>query len=163
MSKLCQLACLIVVASASLAAQVASSTVETSGMVGLASGETAQLNLLNPGFPATATAIPATCSATVSFLDASGKVLKSAVLTIASGKSAALTLTDREANLTGTERSEIRATLAIAPVPVAVTNPVAATCTYVKTLEVYDNLSLRTLLALGDFRDVTVPTLSVAP
>jgi hypothetical protein len=33
----------------------------------------------------------------------------------------------------------------------------------VKTLEVFDNASLRTLVVLGHFRDVTVPATTEAP
>jgi hypothetical protein len=128
-----------------LSAQVVSPpTVETSGMVGLAFGETARLNVLNPGLPA--------CSAAVSFIDAAGNVLKSATLVIAPGESMPFDLrSDTDLSLTLAERREIRASLTIPPVPAV------GGCIYVKTLEVFDNASLRTLVVLGHFRDVTVP------
>jgi hypothetical protein len=63
--------CALMLASAfPLGAQVApgSQTVETTGMVGIADAQTAQLNLLNPGV--LAPAVGMICKATVSFVDA---------------------------------------------------------------------------------------------
>jgi hypothetical protein len=160
MSKLLQYTCLFGLMATGLSAQVAPATVETSGMVGLAFGETARLNVLNPGVPASTT--PMSCSAAVSFLDSTGTVLKSTTLTIAPGKSAWFDLrSDSDLDLAITDRREIRATLTIAPVPAATsTTPIVPGCMYVKTLEVFDNASLRTLVVLGHFRDVTAPTAS---
>jgi hypothetical protein len=158
MSKLFHYTCLFALIAAGLSGQVVPApTVETSGMVGLAFGETARLNVLNPGFLPSAT--PASCSAAVAFVDALGTVLKSTTLTIAPGKSAWFDLrSDSDLDLAPADRREIRATLTIPPVPASASATSAvAGCIYVKTLEVFDNSSLRTLVVLGHFRDVTAP------
>jgi hypothetical protein len=164
MSKLFHYTCLFTLIAAGVSAQVAPAPiVETSGMVGLAFGETARLNVLNPGASVPATA--AACSAAVSFIDAGGNVLKSTTLTIAPGTSMSFDLrSDADLDLTVAERREIRATLTIPPVPSSTSStPAAGGCIYVKTLEVFENASLRTLVVLGHFRDVTAPATTEAP
>jgi len=127
-------------------------------MVGLAFGETARLNVLNP-------TTVAACSATLSFLDGSGTVLKSEAIVVPAEKNVWFDLhSDTDLDLGMTDRREIRATLLIpGPVPAGTTTPIVPTCEYVKTLEVFDNASLRTLVVLGHFRDVTTPTVAEAP
>ena len=65
-------------------------TTATSGMIGLAQGQTAQLNLLNPGVLPPATGV--VCPAMVSFVNDQGTVLKSATITVLPGKSTSFSL-----------------------------------------------------------------------
>ena len=60
-------------------------SLRTSGMVGLATGPTARLNLLNPPVQPTATA--ASCSAAVPFVDAAGAVIQSSTVSVQPGQS----------------------------------------------------------------------------
>lgn len=61
-------------------------SLRTSGMVGLARGPTARLNLLNPPAQPTATAA-ASCSARVAFVDAAGAVIQSSTVSVQPGQS----------------------------------------------------------------------------
>jgi hypothetical protein len=160
MFQLLRLTCVFALAALTLPAQTvaAATNVRTTGMVGLADSQTARLNLLNPG--ALAAASEVTCTAKVSFVDGQGNVLKSATLTIAPGKSAALDLrSDTDLSLIAGDRREIRAVISsssIVPPPTAVTAaPVTPACATVPTLEIFDTVSGRTLLTLG--HTVTVP------
>lgn len=159
MLRLFHYTCLLALVAGGLYAQsVPPPILETSGMVGIAFGETARLNVLNP-------TTVASCSATLSFLDASGTLLKSEAVTVPAGKSVWFDLhSDTDLDLGMTDRREIRATLLIpGPVPTSTTTSTVPTCEYVKTLEVFDDASLRTLVVLGHFRDVTTPTVAEAP
>jgi hypothetical protein len=142
-----------------LSAQVTSvlPAVQTTGMVGIADAQTAQLNLLNPGVLAPAVGI--ICKATVSFVDGTGTVLKSTTLTINPGQSQAFTLrSDTDLNLVAGNRREIRATISIPPIatPVATTAAAAPGCKLIPTLEMLDTVSGRTLVILG--HATTVPS-----
>jgi hypothetical protein len=89
----------------------------TSGVVGIAEGQSAQLNALNPGVagPAAAGEI---CSGLLTFLGDHGKVLKSATVNVAPGTSGHLVIdSDKDLALAVDVRKEIRATIAIPPVP----------------------------------------------
>jgi hypothetical protein len=147
---------LMALSAVSLGAQVApaSQTVQTTGMVGIADAQTAQLNLLNPGVPAPALGI--ICKATVSFVDAKGTVLKSTTLTVIPGQSMSFSLrSDTDLNLVAGDRREIRATISlpvIAP-PTATATPAA--CKMIPTLEMLDTVSGRTLVVLGHATAVT--------
>jgi hypothetical protein len=119
MLKYLRLTCLLTLSAFAVSAQAipVSETVQASGMIGIADAQTAQLNLLNPGV--LAPAVGAICTAAVSFVDASGAVLKSATLVVAPGKSMSFSLrSDTDLNLVAGDRREIRATIAI---PVIVT------------------------------------------
>jgi hypothetical protein len=141
---------LMLLSAFTVSAQVApgSQTVETTGMVGIADAQTAQLNLLNPGV--LAPAVGMICKATVSFVDATGTVLKSTTLTVIPGQSMSFTLrSDTDLNLVAGDRREIRATISlpvIAP-PTATATPAA--CKMIPTLEMLDTVSGRTLVVLG--------------
>src|SRR5580704_9059021 len=109
---ICSMCALMLLSAFPGSAQVApgSQTVQTTGMVGIADAQTAQLNLLNPGVPAPALGM--LCTAAVAFVDASGTVLKSASLTIAPGKSQSFILrSDVDLSLVAGDRREIRATI----------------------------------------------------
>ena len=75
MLKYVSLTCALILSAVVLSAQntTISTTVETTGMVGIADAQTAQLNLLNPGVVAPAAAV--ICTAAVSFVDSTGAVL----------------------------------------------------------------------------------------
>src|ERR1700683_545491 len=91
---------LMALSAVALSAQGApgSQTVQTTGMVGIADAQTAQLNLLNPGV--LAPAVGMICKATVSFVDAGGTVLKSTTLTVIPGQSVSFSLrSDTDLNL----------------------------------------------------------------
>ena len=153
MLKYAPLTCAIALSVLGLHAQavVASQNIQTTGMIGIASGQTAQLNLLNPGIQAPAMGV--LCTATVSFVDAGGKVLKSATLTVIPGQSQSFALkSDTDLNLIAGERNEIRATIAIPFVPppnASGVGPAAAGCRVIPTLEMIDTVSGRTLVTLG--------------
>lgn len=126
-------------------------TVRTTGMVGIADAQTAQLNLLNPGV--LPPAVGMICKAAVSFVDANGTVLKSTSLTVIPGQSMSFSLrSDTDLNLVAGDRREIRATISIPAIvtPVATsTSAVAPSCKVIPTLELFDTVSGRTLVVLG--------------
>ena len=139
-----------------LSAQVAvgTETVQTTGMVGIAFAQTAQLNLLNPGV--LPPAVGAICTAVVSFVDDTGTVIKSTTLSVAPGKSLPFILrSDTDLNLATGGRREIRATISILAAAAAssVTTPA---CKMIPTLEMLDTVSGRTLVVLG--HAATVPS-----
>jgi hypothetical protein len=146
-----------------LRAQVTSTipAVQTTGMVGIADAQTAQLNLLNPGVLAPAVGI--ICKADVAFVNASGTVLKSTTLTVNPGQSMPFTLrSDIDLNLVAGDRVEIRATISIPPIatPTATTSTAAAACKVIPTLEMLDTVSGRTLVILGHV--ATIPSVVTA-
>lgn len=104
----------------------------TSGMVGLAAGQTARLNVLNPG--ALAPAVAVVCAAQLSFLNAEGVVLKTTSVSVPPGQSASFNL-DRDVDLIVSDlRVEVRAVIAYT----------ATTCALLPTLEVFNDDSGRT-------------------
>ncbi|MBZ5580174.1 MAG: hypothetical protein LAP40_26745 [Acidobacteriia bacterium] len=131
---------------------------QTSGMVGLTTGQTARLNALNPGVPAPF-ATAALCSAQVSFLDDQGNVLKTESITVIPGKSVSFDL-NRDKDVTAsTGRLEIRATIGFPPLTgtISTTPPVTGSavpviyCSLTPTLEVFDNDTGKTQVVLTDF------------
>ena len=157
--------CVLMVLSAfALRAQVTSTipAVQTTGMIGIADAQTAQLNLLNPGVLAPAVGI--ICKANVAFVDATGTVLKSTTLTVIPGQSMSFTLrSDTDLNLVAGDRREIRATISIPPIvtPTATTSTAAVpACKVIPTLEMLDTVSGRTLVILGHV--ATVPSVVTA-
>jgi hypothetical protein len=161
MRKYITLAFIISLSALALSAQAApgSQTIQTTGMIGLADAQTAQLNLLNPGVPAPAVGV--ICSAVVSFVDASGTVLKSTTLTVPPGKSDSFILrSDVDLNLIAGDRREIRATIAMALVPpptATATSATFPTCKAIPTLEILDTVSGRTLVTLGHVETIPSP------
>jgi hypothetical protein len=164
MSKSATLICILTLMALALSAQVIPvvPTVQTTGMVGIADAQTAQLNLLNPGVapPATVTV----CSATVSFVDADGTVVKSTTLSVDPGKSMAFSLrSDIDLHLLTGDRREIRALIAISAIlpPTATTTSTAIpACHLIPTLEILDTASGRTLVVLGHVE--TIPSVVAA-
>jgi hypothetical protein len=131
--------------------------VQTFGMVGLTAGQTARLNLLNPGvLPPMATG--AICSAQVSFLDASGSVLKTSPISVPPGQSVPFDL-NRDTDVTATDqRVQIRATYQVTPPSPMLANPVQLLgCSLIPTLEIFDNDTGRTQLVMTETRGVLGP------
>ena len=130
--------------------------VQTTPIVGLADGEIARLNLLNPGVAAPATGV--ICSVAVSFLDADGTVLKTGSLTIPPGKSMPFDLlSDVDLGLAYSDRREIRALVATPAVPVATSSTTAApACKLISTLEIFDSTTGRTLVVVGRLEAIPV-------
>jgi hypothetical protein len=115
----------------------------TSGVIGLAAGQTARLNVLNPGTEGPAIAGPS-CSAQLAFVNAAGIVLKSVLVNVPAGQSMPLNL-DRDVDLASVTdlRVEVRATIQ-PPTSVATATATAATCRLIPTLEVFDDGTGRT-------------------
>jgi hypothetical protein len=138
---------------------IGSQNIQTTGMIGVADGQTAQLNLLNPGIQAPALGV--ICSATVSFVDASGGVVKSTTLTVIPGQSQSFSIkSDTDLSLTAGQRKEIRATITIPPIPPS-TGAASTTCKVFPTLEIIDTGSGRTLVTLSHTEPI--PSIFGAP
>jgi hypothetical protein len=131
----------------------------TTGIIGVASGETARFNVLNDHMSASATTT--TCTATLTFYGADGAQLKTSTVTIASGTAGYLDLfSSTDLSLTIGQRKQIRATFEIPLIPntaaTASTTPTTTTppanvpeCRLIGTLEILDAVTGRTLAILG--------------
>ena len=135
------------------------SQTQTSGMVGIAAGQSARLNALNPGLPAPL-GTAARCPAVLSLVDDQGTVLKTASVTVDPGKSISLDLNRDRDIASAAGRVEIRAVVSMPPVtapsPTAppILPPVLSYCTLIPTLEIIDNDTMRTHVVLTDSRFV---------
>jgi hypothetical protein len=163
MLRLSSLTCVFTLSAISVMAQAvpALPAVRTTGMVGIADAQTAQLNLLNIGVAPPA--IGVICTAVVSFVDANGTVLKTTTLTVPPGISKSFAIrSDVDLNLLAGDRREIRATIAtpVVPPPTA-TSAVAPACHLIPTLEMLDTVSGRTLVVLGHVE--TIPLVVATP
>lgn len=150
MFQFARMTCVLALGAMLLPAQTATTnTLETTPMIGIATGQTARLNLLNAGVPASATAV--ICTATVMYLDASGAVLKTATVAVAPGTAAGVELhSASDLGLAAAQRKEIRATVGIPAVPPpTASNAVAPVCNLVHTLEIYDSITGRTQAVVG--------------
>jgi len=153
--------CLVMVFSGFLGAAGAQTTVSkytssvTTGMVGLAATQTAQLNVLNLGAP-TLTASPvALCAVELSFYDAQNKLLNSSTATIVPGAAASLTLgyTKLPPVAIGFHpliRGVVR-TVAV-PSAAAVASPIPASCNLFVTLELFDSMTGVSHIVTSDTR-----------
>lgn len=143
--------CVLAVGALSLAAQtVPVDTVQTTPMVGIAFGQTARLNLLNPG--PVSTAIGVVCTAAVTYFDGAGTSLKTATVSVAPGTSMGVDLhSDTDLSLAANARREIRATIAIplAPPPTATATSTPPSCQLIPTLEIFDSITGRTQAIVG--------------
>jgi len=146
------------------------SVTRTTGMIGVAEGQIARLNVLNPGLLPPATG--AMCSAVLAFLDSNGKVLKSTAVNVAPGQSSPFDLSgDVDLSLALNMRGEIRAAITVpAIVPVSSTassaalNVPAGSCKLIATLEIFDSITRRTQAVLGATHSVPVgPVATPAP
>jgi hypothetical protein len=119
----------------------------TSGVVGIAPGQTARLNVLYPTAPAPI--LQVLCSATLTISDNQGKILKSVnVSELIAGKSVSLDL-NADTDLPGAARTQIHG-FSIAP----------NGCRLVTTLEVTDNSTQKTVMVVGS--EPTYPILQVS-
>ena len=125
----------------------------TTGMIGIAEGQTARFNVLNPGVLPPAAGV--SCSATLAYFGANGNLLKTASVTVTPGQAQYLDLFgDADLGLMIDQRKQIRATVTIpALVPQPSTGPAGA-CTLIGTLEILDTLTGRTQAVLGGTHDV---------
>ncbi|HEV8038066.1 MAG TPA: hypothetical protein VGP62_04320 [Bryobacteraceae bacterium] len=134
----------------------------TSGMVGITDGQVARLNVLNPGVAAPAVGV--VCTATLSFWDGKGALLKTSPAIVLPGQSQYLDLFgDKDLALTALDRRQIRATItipAIPPPPSSTTTGQPAACTLIGTLEILNESSSKTEVVLGIGHVVTSPTVA---
>jgi len=120
----------------------------TSGTVGLTAGQTARLNVLNPG--ALAPAVGVLCAAQLSFLNAQGTVLKTTSVSVPPGESLSFNL-DRDVDLMVPDlRVQVRAVIAYN----------SNTCALLPTLEVFNDDTGRTQFVVGRF--AAIPLLLTA-
>lgn len=159
MLKLVQGICVFALAASGLPAQTITPAqiVETTGMVGVAGGQYAQFNVLNPvvnpGVLPPATGV--VCSALLTFLGDDGVVLKTKLVNVVPGHSAFIDLfSDVDLGLAIDAKKEIRATYTTPPVVPASGGPAAAACTLIATLEVVDELTGKTQAVLGGIHAV---------
>jgi len=104
MYPIAKLTCALALSATAMCAQTVSTlSVKTTGMVGIAEGETARLNLLNPGVLPPAVGV--VCTASVTFFDANDTALKTANLTVLPGKSQSVDLhSDTDLSLASNQR-----------------------------------------------------------
>jgi hypothetical protein len=149
MFRYAQRICVFTLAAAGAFAQATSTpapstvtTTSTTGMIGLAEGQTARLNVLNPGI--LAPAVGMICTVNLAFTDGTGKLLKTTTVSVAPGQSAAFDLiSDTDLYLAIGTRVEIRASI-IPP----------ATCKLIGTLEIFDSSTKRTEAVLGGWHEI---------
>jgi hypothetical protein len=148
------LTCVLALGAIALAAQVVpADTVQTTAMVGLATGQTARINLLNPGVLPPAVGV--VCNAEVTYLDGAGTVRKTASVSVNPGTSQHVDLhSDTDLSLAPATRLEIRATIAIPNIlppttaSSTTTTPTPA-CKLISTLEIFDSITGRTEAVVG--------------
>lgn len=130
----------------------------TTGMVGITTTQTAQVNVLNLG-------PTGTCSIQISFVDPNNKTLAtSTVLSPAAGDAVSFDVVGKALAASVTARPEIRGVVKTVPTPVAASatavTPVSA-CSLMTTLEVFDTVSGVTQVFTSDTQ--AVPTLVALP
>ena len=125
---------------------IASAPPFSSGMAGLASGQTARLNVVNVGVPS---ALP--CVLVLAFLDSDSKILKQMFVSVGSGKAAFVDLVNSGARIQirGMGYNPLLSPEAAIPQPLS--------CRLVPTLELFDTETGRTTAIVTDF---TTPTAS---
>jgi hypothetical protein len=133
----------------------------TSGIVGIAQGQTAQLNALNPGVASPLMGVP--CLGLLTFLDDSGKMLKSKTVSVAPGTADHIDLDSViDLALAVDQRREIRATMTIPPVlppsgTTTTTTTATPVCKLIGTLEIFNTIDGHTLVTLGTVHLVPGP------
>jgi hypothetical protein len=120
------------------------------GVVGLTFGQTARLNVLYPAPPAPV-ALAIRCTASLSILDSTGKVLRSAPVFINPGSSQSLDFNLDTAPTPTDSRLEVYARVTSPASELASANPVALpACNLIPTLELLDNATKKTILVLSN-------------
>jgi len=125
----------------------------TSGVVGIAQGQTARFNVLNPAAAASTatTTVAAVCTAILTYHDAVGALLKTSTVTVAPGTAGYLDLfSDVDLALATGQRRQIRVTVSVplAPASTADAKPLPV-CQLVGTLEIFDAITGRADVVLG--------------
>jgi hypothetical protein len=153
-----------VLAAAGLLAQtiIPATHTRTTGVIGIASGETARFNVLNDHMAEAATT--SICSVVLTYYAADGTMLKTATVHVVPGTAGYLDLfSDRDLSLSADQRRQIRATFAVPLIPNSAsssssssTTSTAGTppdyvpaCHLIGTLEIIETLTGRTLAILG--------------
>jgi hypothetical protein len=153
-----------VLAAVSMLAQpiIPTTDTRTTGVIGIASGETARFNVLNDHMAEAAAT--STCSAVLTYYGAGGSVLKTAAVPVAPGTAAYLDLfSSTDLSLAADQRKQIRATFAVPLIPnttstgssssatsTTATPPAnVPACHLIGTLEILDAVTGRTLSILG--------------
>jgi hypothetical protein len=132
------------------------SRVQTFGMVGIASGQTARLNVLNVGGQGQAEQ----CLTSLIFVDDQSAVLKTSTVAVQPGQSVFLDLAaDADLGVRTNERRQIRAIFAQIP---AVAPPRAQpACVLVPTLEIFDPSTARTSILYVNTTPIPQPSAPV--
>ncbi len=115
------------------------SQLHNSGVVGIAAGQTAKLNVLYPAVPAPL--LQAMCSVTLSILDDQGTVLKTQDVQMLGGKTATLAL-NADTELSG-HAAQIHALTVTPPVSGA-----GGYCSILPSLDIVDNATGKTVVHL---------------
>ena len=118
----------------------------SSGMVGLASGQTARLNVVNIGVPNSS---PLPCVLALAFLDSDSKILKQMFVSVGFGKAAFVDLVMDNNSLGRVQIRGVGYNPLLAPGPAS---PQPLSCNLVPTLEVLDTETGRTAAIVTDFR-----------
>jgi hypothetical protein len=127
----------------------------TSGLVGLAEGQTARFNALNPE-----ATTGAACSGLLSFIGDDGAILKTKTVSVAAGTGQHVDLDSViDLALPIGVRRDIRATITVAAAPATGTSATAvhAACRLIGTLEIFNTIDGRTLVSLGTEHRVPEP------
>jgi hypothetical protein len=158
MFKHAQRICVFTLAATGLAVMGTAQTVpvqetRTTGVVGIAYGQTARFNVLNRGVAAPALGV--VCSAVLTYYDGKGVMLKKSSVSVLPGQIGSLDLfSDADLALPAVQRRQIRATVSvplIVPPPTAsgaASTPTPA-CNLIGTLEIFDALSGKAEVVLG--------------
>lgn len=113
-----RLTCVLAFCAVAVSAQtIPAGPVLTTGMIGIAASQTAQLNLLNPGVQPPATGV--ICSVVAAFVDKTGTVVKtSPIWNVLPGTSQSFAIhSDTDLNvIVAGDRREVRATIVFPPV-----------------------------------------------
>lgn len=126
-------------------------TTTTTGMIGLVSGQTARLSVLNlnPVVSDPAVTAPANCNVELQFFDVAGHAVgASKVVTNFAPQTAVILDADRQTlnppGVTATLRGQIRGVVTVNP-PLPVAFPGPGFCTVMVTLEIIDNTTQSTV------------------
>ena len=140
--------------------------IHTTGMIGIAEGETARFNALNPGLLPPATG--ANCPGVLTFYGPEGGVLKTTTVNVAPGQAQYLDLfASSDLSLIIGERKQIRATITVPAAPSPASTSASATpapngpqaaCRLIGTLEILDSGTGRTQVVIGAAHDVPSST-----
>ena len=132
--------------------------IHTTGLVGLAEGQTARFNALNPE-----AATGAACSGLLSFIGDDGTILKTKTVDVTAGTGQHVDLDSViDLALPIGIRRDIRATITVAAAPATGTSTTAvhAACRLIGTLEIFNTIDGRTLVTLGTEHRVPEPGVS---